>query len=103
MICVEQIAEIIAPKLAHLVVEHLSEETYSEIVKDTKFIPMYKGKRIKEVIRNYSPIALLPVLGKLMKKLTKKKIFKLYKNNGRFEEQSLAFTKSEIHKLQLWM
>ena len=77
---------ILAP-LSIIFNKSLAEGHYPDEMKISKIIPIFKNKEKRE-LTNYRPIALLPVISKLLEKIVHKRLYKfLIKNNTLYISQ----------------
>ena len=73
---------------------------FPDIWKKSNIIPVHK-KGDKQIIDNYRPVSLLPICGKIFKKLLFNSIFKFLDDNNRLSSNQSGFRPSDSHEYQL--
>ena len=61
---------MIAPWLKQIVILSYETQKFPQLWKTAKICPIYKGSGKKSEMKNYRPVALLPVLSKVLEKIT---------------------------------
>ena len=66
---VKLVADLLAPPLAHIINLSVSTSTFPEIWKFAKVVPLLKSMSCDPLLpKSYRPVALLPILSKIMEK-----------------------------------
>ena len=78
--------------MTHIVNESIATNTFPEIWKEARVIPLYK-KGDKEKISNYRPISLLPTLSKVLEKVMVWQITDYFEKRNLFPEKQYGFRK----------
>ena len=73
---------------------------FPDIWKKSNIIPVHK-KGDKQIIDNYRPVSLLPICGKIFKKLLFNSIFKFLDDNNHLSSNQSGFRPSDSHEYQL--
>ena len=68
---------------------------FPEMWKKANVIPVYKNKGDKSVVKNYRPVYLLPIFGKLFEKCLYDTIYSYFENNNLFSSCQSGFRKGD--------
>ena len=74
---------------------------FPDICKKSNIILVHKKQTDKQIIDNYRPISLLPICGKIFKKLLFNSIFKFLDDNNHLSSNQSGFRPSDSHEYQL--
>ena len=76
-------AEILAPAIQHIINLSISSSTYPELWKWHKVVPLLKGSDCDKLLpKSFRPVALLPVLSKLLEKAVFSQLVQYLEENG---------------------
>ena len=76
-------ADLIAPALAHIINLSIRASTFTDIWKYAKVIPLLKSSVCDPLLsKSYRPVALLPILSKIMDKLVFSQLSKYLEENN---------------------
>ena len=84
---IKGVADLIANPLATMINKSLSSGVFPELLKHAKVTPLFKSG-LKNDIKNYRPISVLPIFDKIFEKIVHDRITTfLNKNNSIFKGQ----------------
>jgi hypothetical protein len=80
---IKLVADIIAPALAHIINLSIQTSTFPSIWKYAKVIPLLKSSQCDPLLpKSYRPVALLPILFKVMEKVVFSQLVKYLEENN---------------------
>ena len=76
-------AEVLAPAIQHIINLSISSSTYPELWKWHKVVPLLKGMECDKLLpKSFRPVALLPVISKLLEKAVFSQLVQYLEENG---------------------
>ena len=93
-------ADIIASPLSHVFDMSLTQGAFPDNMKIAKVTPVFK-KGEKDILGNYRPISVLPLLGKIFGKLVNKQLLDYFEKQKLFYDEQYGFRKKYSTKLSL--
>ena len=79
----------------------LDSNIFPEMWKKANVVPVYKNKGDKSVAKNYRPVSLLPILGKIFEKCLYDDIYNYFESNNLFTTCQSGFRKGDSCVAQL--
>ena len=93
-------ADYIAYPLSYIFNMSLSKGVFPDTMKIAKVTPVYK-KGEKDILGNYRPISVLPLLAKVLEKIINKQLLHYFETNNLFYDEQYGFRKNYSTKLSL--
>jgi hypothetical protein len=91
-------AEILAPALTHIINLSITTSTFPDIWKFAKIIPLLKSLSSDPLLpKSYRPVALLPILSKVLEKIVFTQLVKYLEENNLIHPQSTCLSSSTQH------
>ncbi len=93
-ILLKSIIKEISTPLSHVFNKSLETGVFPDSMKLSEVVPIYKGKGEKFLMTNYRPVALLPVLSKILEKIVHKRLYSFLSQNALLYESQFGFRNS---------
>ena len=92
IIVLKKTAHLISSVLAPLYNNYMQRGTFPSLFKVGKVTPIFK-KDNKECIKNYRPVSILPIFGKIFEKIIYKRLYAFLTANGVLHDNQFGFRK----------
>ncbi len=90
-ILLKSIAKEISPPLSVIFNKSLKEGIFPTKMKIAEVVPLYKSKGQKDIMNNYRPVSLLPVISKVLEKLVHKRIYSFLRSKLLLYDSQFGF------------
>lgn len=84
------VADIIAPVLTFLFNRCITEGTFPSALKVSRVVPVFK-KGDRSCPKNYRPIAITPLIGRVFETLIKRRLYKFFESRDLFSDAQFGF------------